>query len=247
MKNQILIILFLSFLSPTHAQQFNFIQLIEMTRDRNTFEINMIKNLNQMFKKDNSITYNCETSEGDIIASANLPTNNPLYDRKFLFDDGIIYSESEIEEQELDITYEIRNKLVKQGKLLNKASSDSFCFTKGKIISLIKSETTKLGFAENYKISERVATTWYNWESVNYTILLSGSELFSPNYKKLTIQYNNDDFVNILKQITNTATYIKTEKEFGSFVSKYKYNNYLISTERLEDGNGGLIKIYWEK
>ena len=125
---------------------------------------------------------------------------------------------------------------------------DSFSFQKGKITSLIKGETTLIGFAENYNPEEQTASTWYTWERKYFKNLLVQSKLFSPNYKKLTIQYVRDkEFANILNQIIAATKYIETREEFGSFVSNYRYNNYLITTERFENEHGGIITIYIEK
>jgi hypothetical protein len=248
MKNLISTICLLFLVATSYAQQYSFTQLIEMTNGSKAFELNMIKALNQMHLKENIITYSYHTSDGHSVASSTLPTNDTLYEPKYLFDNGIIYTESEIEDQKLDLSFEIRNRLREEGKLLNQALVDSFHFEKGKIISLIKSETTRIGFAENYNPQEKTAKTWYKWERHYYKILLIKSKLFSPNSKKLTVQYASDEeYAKILKQIIAATNYIETKEEFGSFVSNYKYLNYLISTERFENGLGGMVTIYIEK
>jgi len=240
------ILLFL--FATSNAQQYSFTQLIEMTNDKKLFEINMIKALNQIHKKENIITYSFHTSEGVIGSSRNLPTNNPKYEPKYRFDNGIIYTQSEIEDQKLDETFEIRNRLRKEGKLLNEALVDSFSYERGKITSLIKCENTRIEFAENYNPEEQTASTWYKWERDYFKILLINSKLFSPNYKKLTVQYVRDkEFANILKQIIAVSKYIETKEEFGSFVSNYRYSNYLITTERFENEHGGMVTVYIEK
>jgi hypothetical protein len=241
-------IVFLFLAATSSSQQFSFIQLVEMTNDKKVFEINMIKELNQMHKKENKIGYVFSTNDGTDGASSKFPTNNPKYEPKFLFDNGIIYTDTEIENQKLDDSYEIRNRLRKEGNLLNIASVDSFYFCKGKLTSLIKSEETIIGFAENYDPERHTATTWYTWERHYYKILLPQSKLFNPNYKKLTVQYASDDeFSKILKEIIESSKYLETKEEYGSFISKYNYYNYLISTERFENYKGGLISIYIEK
>jgi hypothetical protein len=51
----------------------------------------------------------------------------------------------------------------------------------------------------------------------------------------------------MLKQITTVTKYIETKEDFGSFVSYYRYNTYLITTERSENNYGGLVTIRIEK
>lgn len=232
----------------SYAQQFNLVQLIEMTNDRKAYEINMIKALNQMDEKYNRITYSYTTSDGVIGVSVKEPTNDSQYEPKYRFDNGIIYTQSEIEDQKLDESFEIRNRLIKEGNLINANMVDSFSFQKGKITSLIKCENTTIGFAENYHKEESTASTWYTWERKYFKILLPGSELFSPNYKKLTVQYVRDEeFSTILRQIIASAKYIETKEEYGSFISSYRYLKYSITTERFESGHGGLVTIYIEE
>ena len=78
--------------------------------------------------------------------------------------------------------------------------------------------------------------------------MLPGSKLFSPNYKKLTVQYVRDyEFSTILRQIIASAKYIETKEEFGSFISSYSYLKYSITTERFESGNGGVVTVYIEE
>lgn len=248
MKTIIFTFCSLFFEANSYAQQYNFVQLIEMTNDRKAYEINMIKALNQMYKKDNRITYSYTTSDGVIGSSDKEPTNDSQYEPKYRFDNGIIYTQSEIEVQKLDESFEIRNRLRKDGNLINANMVDSFSFKKGKITSLIKGETTTIGFAENYHKEESTASTWYNWERKYFKILLPGSKLFSPNYKKLTVQYVRDeDFSTILSQIIASAKYIETKEEFGSFISSYRYLEYSITTERFESGHGGYVSIYIEE
>jgi hypothetical protein len=248
MKNFLLTISLFFLVATTYAQNYSFMQLIEMTNDSKLFEINMIKGLNQMHKKKKTITYSYHLSDGTIGASPKLPTNDSKYEPKYRFDNGVIYTQSEIEDQELDESYEIRNRLRKNGNQLNKAVADSFYFHKEKITSLIKSETTEIGFGENYNAEEKTASKWYTWESDQLEPLLIGSKLFSPNYKKLTVQYvSNEEFNTMLKQITTVTKYIETKEDFGSFVSYYRYNTYLITTERSENNYGGLVTIRIEK
>lgn len=248
MKKIISIICLLFHVATSYSQQYRFTQLIEITNDSKVFEINMIKALNQMHKKEKTITYSYETVNGDLGFSRNLPTNNPKYEPKYRFNTGMVYTDSEIEDQNLDESFEIRNRLRAEGNLINKALVDSFSFQKNKITSLIKGETTLIGFAENYNQEEQTASTWYKWERKYFKILLPGSKLFSPNYKKLTIQYSRDDeFSTILRQIIALAKYIETKEEFGSFVSSYRYMSYSITTEKFESDHGGLVTIYIEK
>ena len=248
MKNFILTISLFFLVVTTYAQNYSFMQLIEMTNDSKLFEINMIKGLNQMHKKKKTITYSYHLSDGTTGAALKLPTNDSKYEPKYRFDNGVVYTQSEIEDQKLDESYEIRSRLRKNGNQLNKAVADSFYFHKEKITSLIKSETTEIGFGENYNPENKTATKWYTWERDQLEPLLIGSKLFSPNYKKLTVQYvSNEEFNTMLKQITTVTKYIETKEEFESFVSYYSYSTYSITTERSEDNQGGIITVRIEK
>jgi hypothetical protein len=248
MKNFLLTISLFFLVATSYAQNYSFMQLIEMTNDSKLFEINMIKGLNQMHEKKKIITYSYKLSDGTIGAGPKQPTNDSKYEPKYKFDNGIVYTKSEIEDQKLDESYEIRNRLRKNGSQLNQALADSFYFHKEKITSLIKSETTEIGFAENYNPEKKTATKWYSWEREHIEPVLIGSKLFSPNYKKLTVQYvSSEEFNTMLKQITGVTKYIETKEEFESFVSYYGYSTYLITTERSEDNQGGIITIRIEK
>lgn len=239
---------FLLLAFTAYSQQFNFNQLIEMTNDNKVFEIRMIKALNQMHEKSKIIGYTYVTINGDIGSSRDFPTNNLKYERKFKFNDGHTYTESEINDRKLDENHEIRNKLIKEGGFINELEVKGYHFTQSKIISLIKSEDIKIGFAENYDSEEKTAITWYKWESKNYKKVLIQSKLFSPSFKKLTIEYvRNEDFSNILSKIITVSKYIDTNEEYGSFISNYKYGLYSIKSERRDNGNGGIITIYLEQ
>ena len=202
MKKIIILSTLLILSKANFAQQFSFNKLIEMTSSLKTFEIEMIKTLNHMVEKTTVLSYSYQTEAGGLGSSRNLPTNNSKYEPKYKFEDGLIYSLSEIEKLHIDDTYEKRNLALKQGLLLNKAVADSFDFHASKLISLIKSESTRSGFAENYNFEKETAATWYSWENHKYTKILASSKLFEPSHKKLTIQYVRDaDFSKILNQL----------------------------------------------
>jgi len=245
-KITLTIFAFLSF-SNTQGQQVNFSKLIEMTSSLKTFEIEMIKNLNHTVKKDTQISYSYTTEGGAIGCSDDLPTNNTRYEKKYKFEDGIIYTQSEIEKLKLDESYERRNFALKQGLFINQAVADSFNFQTSKIISSIKGETTKSEFAENYNSERETATTWYSWESHKYTKIITSSKLFAPNSKKITIQYSNDsEFSKILNEIIAVSKYKETKDEYGRYVSYYQYNTFEITSERDNERTGGIITIKLE-
>ena len=240
---------FLLIAFSAYSQQFNFNQLIEMTNDNKVFEIRMIKALNQMHEKSKIIGYTYRTINGDIGSMRDdLPTNNLKYEPKYKFSNGQIYTESEINDNNLDENFEIRNKLRAEGGFINELEVEGYHFIQSKIISLIKSEDIKIGFAENYDSEEKTAFTWYKWESKNYKKVLIQSKLFSPGFKQLTIEYvRSEDFSNILSKIIEVSKYIDTNEEYGSFISNYKYGLYSIKSERRDNGNGGIITIYLEQ
>jgi hypothetical protein len=229
-----------------YSQQYNFNQLIEMTNDNKVFEVKMIKALNSAYKNRNTITYSYQTLDGDIGASGGVPTNDKKYEEIYKFEDGKNYTQSEIEDNNLDEDFSIRNKLRKEGMLVNEYEIEGHNYMRSKITSLIKSEFIEKGFAENYDLDEKTASTWYTWESKKFKKIILQSKLFSPNYKKLTVEFVRDkDFSNIIKQITAVSKYIDTIEDYGSFVSSFKYGIYKITSKKR--GNGGIITIYVEQ
>lgn len=242
MKIRITIVLFF-IISKAFPQQYNFNQLVEMTRDMNSFEIKMIRALNFMYRKDKRDIYQYQTSS-EIGSSLYLPTNDARYEPKYRFENGIIYTDSEIDDLKIDESHEIRNRLIKQGGLIKETTVDRFIYIRNKLTSIIKVEMTNIGFAENYLQEEKTAITWYKWERIYQTKILSNSKFLNPNSKKLTVQYGrNSDFSKILNQIIAESKYIDTQDVFGSFISNYKYKNYLITSNRDEEGHGGIITI----
>jgi hypothetical protein len=238
----------LFFVHSSFSQQFSFKQLIEMTNDYKLFEIKMIKGLNQVVEKRNVLTYSYSTIDGNIGASANIPTNDSKYEPIYKFNDGNNYTESEINRRKLDEDFKIRNELNEEGGLLNKNEIEGFNYIQTKLTSLIKSELTQTSFAENFNNEERVASTWYTWEGKIFKKILSQSKLFSPNYKKITIEFVRDsDFSNILKQVISVSKYYDTKEEYNSFISTYKYGTYTITSERRENGHGGIFTFYVEQ
>ena len=247
MRIFITVLLFVYF-SSLFSQQFNFNQLIDMTKDNKMFEVKMIQKLNQIFEKRKNLSYSYSAEDGTIGSSNDIPTNDKKYEELYRFDDGKIYRESEIESRNLDTDYSIRNKLRKQGQPINGINCDGFKYVNSKLTSLIKSEYVKVGFGENYDNIEKTASTWYTWESQSYSKVLVQSKLFSTNYKKLTVQFVRDsDFSDILKQIMIVSKYIDTKEDYGSFVSEYKFGLFTITSERSENYNGGIITIYLQQ
>ena len=98
MKKIIILSTLLIISKANFAQQFSFNKLIEMTSSLKTFEIQMIKTLNHMVEKTTVISYSYRTEAGGLGSSRKLPTNNSKYEPKYKFEDGLIYSQSEIEQ-----------------------------------------------------------------------------------------------------------------------------------------------------
>lgn len=227
------------------SQQYNFNQLIEMTNDNKVFEIKMIKALNSAYKLNKNTSYLYITLDGSIGASDDIPTNDKKYEELFEFEDGQIYKDSEITDNKLDEDFKIRNKLRKEGKLLNESLIEGYAYVRSELIGLVKYEFIQIGFAEYYDSYQEKARTWYYWESkINKEIIIQPKDI-NTDYKKLTIEYVNDeDFSNILNQIINESKYIETENDYGSFISSYKYGSYKITSKKRENGKGGIITIY---
>ena len=243
MKNLVLIFSFLLFVVNCYTQQFTFNELLLMTNDYKVFELNMIKKNNRPIKQENPIGFSFETIDGAFGASVDQPTNDKKYEKKYKFNDGQIYTESEINNKELDEDYEIRDATV----ALNEAETEGFYYKPSKIVSLIKSERRRLTYAQNYNSEDETAPTWYYYESSSYKKVIEQSELFAPNYKELRILfYNENEFSKMLNEIIAVSKYIETKEENGSFVASYKYGWYTITSEFYDDG-GGFIKIYFEQ
>jgi len=222
-----------------------------MTNDYKVFELNMIKKLNQPSKDylEKRIIYEILDSNGHTDYSWDrLPTNDKKYEKKYKFNDGQIYTESEINNKELDEDYEIRNKLRDEGGLINEDEIEGFYYKPSKIVSLIKSERRELTYAHNYNSEYKTATTWYHYESTSYKKVIEQSKLFAPNFKELRIQFVDDnEFSKMLNEIIAVSKYIETKEEYGSFVASYKYGWYTITSEFIDDDRGGFIKIYFEQ
>jgi len=248
MKNLLLIFSFLLFLVNCYTQQFTFNELLLMTNDYKVFELNMIKKNNRPIKQENPIVFSYETIDGDFGSSVDLPTNDKKYEEKYKFNDGQIYTESEINNKELDEDYEIRNKLRDEGGLINEDEIEGFYYKPSKIVSLIKSESRRLSYAHNYNSEDKTAPTWYYYESASYKKVIEQSKLFAPNYKELRILfYNENEFSKMLNEIIAVSKYIETKEVYGSFVASYKYGWYTITSEFIDDDRGGFIKIYFEQ
>lgn len=54
---------------------------------------------------------------------------------------------------------------------------------------------------------------------------------------------NNSNFSKILNEIIATSKYLETKDKYGTFITSYMYNNYFITSERRENGKGGIITI----
>ena len=248
MKNLVLIFSFLLFVVNCYTQQFTFNELLLMTNDYKVFELNMIKKNNRPIKQENPIGFSFETIDGAFGASVDQPTNDKKYEKKYKFNDGQIYSESEINNKKLDEDYEIRNKLVNEGGLINEDEIEGFSYEPSKIVSLIKSERRSLTYAHNYNSEYKTATTWYHYESTEWKKVIEQSKLFAPNLKELRIQFVDDnEFSKMLNEIIAVSKYIETKEEYGSFVASYKYGWYTITSEFIDDDGGGFIKIYFEQ
>ena len=251
MKNLLLIFSFLLFVVNCYTQQFTFNELLLMTNDYKVFELNMIKKLNQPSKDylEKRITYEILDSNGYTDYSWDrLPTNDKKYEKKYKFNDGQIYTESEINNKELDEDYEIRNKLVDEGGLINEDEINDFVYYPSKIIGLNKYNFMMLTYAQNYNREEEKASTWYTWSREN-SEKIKGNIDYNINYppnKTLKVNYaNQSDFSTILNEITKVSKYIETKKEWGSYKSLFNYGLYLIKSHLNEDGNGGVIEIIY--
>jgi hypothetical protein len=250
MKNLLLIFSFLLFVVNCYTQQFTFNELLLMTNDYKVFELNMIKKNNRPIKQENRIDFSFKTIDGDIGTSDDRPTNDKKYEAKYKFNDGQIYTESEINIKKLDEDYEIRNKLWDrdEGGVINEDEIEGFNYEPSKIVSLIKSERRELTYAHNYNSEYKTATTWYHYESTSYKKVIEQSKLFAPNFKELRIQFVDDnEFSKMLNEIIAVSKYIETKEEYGSFVASYKYGWYTITSEFIDDDRGGFIKIYFEQ
>ena len=253
MKNLVLIFSFLLFVVNCYTQQFTFNELLLMTNDYKVFELNMIKKLNQPSEDylTKSITYEILDSNGYTYYSVDkLPTNDKKYEKKYKFNDGQIYTESEINNKELDEDYEIRNKLVDEGGLINEDEINDFDYYSSKIIGLNKYNFMMLTYAQNYNREEEIASTWYTWSRINSEKIkgnIDYGEIHRP-YKKLEIEYSKpSDFSTILNEITKVSKYIETKKEWGSYKSLFNYGLYLIKSHGKEDGYGGVIEVFYMK
>lgn len=251
MKNLLLRFSFLLFVVNCYTQQFTFNELLLMTNDYKVFELNMIKKLNQPSEDylTKSITYEILDSNGYTqYIMDKYPTNDKKYEAKYKFNDGQIYTESEINNKELDEDYEIRNKLRDEGGLINEDEINGFEYYPSKIIGLNKYNFMMITYAQNYNREEEIASIWYTWSRMNSEKIKGNIDYGEINrpYKKLEIEYSNpSDFSTILNEITKVSKYIETKKERGSYKSLFNYGLYIIKSHGKEDGNGGVIEVFY--
>ena len=251
MKNLVLIFSFLLLVVNCYTQQFTFNELLLMTNDYKVFELNMIKKLNQPTEDYliKSITYEILDSNGHTNYSMDkLPTNDKKYEKKYKFNDGQIYSESEINNKKLDEDRKIRYKLEDEGGLINEDEINDFEYYPSKIIGMNKHNFMMLTYAQNYNREEEKASTWYHWSRINSEKIkgnIDYDEILRP-YKSLIVDYaNQSDFSKILNEITKVSKYIETKKEMHEYKSFFNYGLYLIKSHVKEDGNGGEIEVFY--
>ena len=251
MKNLLLIFSFLLLVVNCYTQQFTLNELLLMTNDYKVFELNMIKKLNQTTEDylTKWIQYEILDSNGYThISWDKLPTNDKKYEKKYKFNDGQIYSESEINNKKLDEDRKIRNKLEDEGGLINEDEINDFEYYPSKIIGLNKYDFMMIKYAQNYNREEEKASTWYTWSRLKSEKIKGNIDYYGVTlpHKQLEIEYcNQSDFSKILNEITKVSKYIETKKEMTIYKSFFNYGLYLIKSHVKKDGNGGVIEIIY--
>jgi hypothetical protein len=219
------------------TQQFTIIQLCNMLNDVKNFESNMLKVGNTPKKNDKKITYSASYENGGISAGRDIPTNDSKYDELWKWPDGRILTKTQIEDNELDVDFKIRNKLNDDDQQpINEKEIEGFRYSKNKITNLVKCNKTNSEFYKDY--DGKLLTGVYEYESNTYKLLI-GDKTHWKNSKTIQFSFWDESlYKNYIGQISKISKYIETKKDnFDQLVSYYKYGVFLISTKIETDEN----------
>lgn len=202
--------LFLITFQIVFSQQFNFYELIKLSKSQKQFEQRMYGIGNDLVDIENhGQDYSYYTNSGKISGTSTpIPTKDLKMEARFRLSNGDILSESQVGRQ---FSNDERNNLISSKEMiLIKGPENNYLYVPD-LKTFEICNTTILKFAENYNRTEKVASTFYSHNSRKRILNEGKGPILYDN--RLSIQFNNDsDYKNILKQIQSNAKYIKTEK-----------------------------------
>lgn len=247
-KTIITVLFLLTSFQVVLSQQFNFAELIKISKSQKDFEQKMYAIGNDLVDfETQDITYTYTTNSGGNGCSLLIPTSDTNMLRKFQFSNGEILTESQVGRQ---FGEEQRNALIKSKEMtLVKGPESNYIYIPDlKTFSI--GTTTISKFAENYDRKDAVANTFYNHRLTKNTD--NEGRGIITYYKSLNIQYNRDsDYKNTLKQIQSVAKYIETRKLLEFLYVDFTYRDTQINKEckitctPSNDGHGGTIQFTW--
>lgn len=202
--------LFLITFQIVFSQQFNFSELIEISKSQKQFEQRMYGIGNDLLDIENQgQIYSYYTNSGGGYGSSTaIPTKDPKMETRFRLSNGDTLTASQVDRQ---FNQDERNNLISSRKMiLVKGPENKYHYTPD-LNTFEISNSTISKFAENYNRTKKVASTFYSHNSRKRILNEGKGPILYDN--RLSIQFNNDsDYKNILKQIQSNAKYIKTEK-----------------------------------
>lgn len=241
-------LLFLLIFKISVAQEINFIQTLKVSKNQKYFEQVMYSEGNDLIDIYISDTcYSYITSSGGIGACRQIPTKDKRMEKKYIFTDGEIISETD-----LDRKYDTdeRNNMFSEGKISElEGQQDKYNYV-ADLLNYSSYITTKSKFGRNYNNIEETAITFYTHTQTKYIKNKGKGPVSYTNI--LEIQYNNDEhYKSMLKQIQKYCVYIKTSKLLDYLYVNYTYkdasiNKYCnITCTPSSDHSGGSISFTW--
>jgi hypothetical protein len=247
-KTIISVFFLLSSFQVVLSQQFNFDELIKMSKSQKYFEQNMYAVGNDVVNIENQGTgYTYNTYSGATGACKGIPTRDPKMEAKFRFSNGEILTESQVNKK---YSMDQRNKLANSGKMtLVKGPQNNYEYIPD-LETFEISTTTISKFAENYdRIKETAHTFYEHW--IDKRINNEGEGPITYHHM-LSIQYNNDsDYKNSLKQIQSSAQYKGTRKLLKFLYVDFTYEDISINNiceiwcSPSNENQGGTIHFTW--
>lgn len=192
------------------SQQFNFYELIKLSKSQKQFEQRMYGIGNDLVDIENhGQDYSYYTDSGKISGtSIPIPTKDLKMEARFRLSNGDILTESQVGRQ---FSHDERNNLISSRKMILVKGPENKYFYVPDLKTFEICNTIISKFAENYNRTEKVASTFYSHNSRKRILNEGRGPIRYDN--TLSVLYNNDsDYKNILKQIQSNAIYIKTGK-----------------------------------
>ena len=242
-------LLFLSvFLSVSlFGQQMSFEELILIAKDQKKFEKKMFGLGNKIIEIKKRGGYSYKTKDGGIgsVTDELIPTNNPRYEKKWLFPSGQLYTSSQIRANDLDKDFKIRNSLRKSGQPINKDSIKGFYY-QDKLSLLHKTTSITSSFGHNYNKEKNTASTFYDLNIAERERIYPDEKPKEIWYTSLEIFYvNREKYLSTLREVQEICKYVESRPLYsGEYESIYQYGSFKVTTSEGSE-YGGNIEIYF--